>query len=198
MASVQNVSQWTKAGLMIRESVAPGARHASVFVTPTTVKGIAFQRRPATDGGSVNTSGPATTAPVWLRLSRAGNNVTAYSRSAATGPWTLDRHSRPSIRLRSDLQVGLAVSSHVHGTLARAAFDHVAVTPPDTLPSGWTSEDVGAVGAAGSATVLNDGTATVTGSGADIWGNADDFHWAYRSVPPATSRLTRSLTASRT
>ena len=91
--SVQNVNQWTKAGLMIRESVAPGARHASVFVTPTTVKGIAFQRRPVTDGGSVNTSGPATTAPVWLRLSRTGNNVSAYCAERRDGTVDADRHT---------------------------------------------------------------------------------------------------------
>src|SRR6185295_3934185 len=39
----------------------------------------------------------------------------------------------------------------------------------------------GAVGAAGSA-VGTVSTARVTGSGADIWGTADEFHWAFRSA----------------
>jgi len=39
---LQNTDPWAKAGLM-RESLEPGARHASIFVTPG--QGVAFQRR---------------------------------------------------------------------------------------------------------------------------------------------------------
>lgn len=177
--TVQNVRQWTKAGLMIREQLAPGARHASIFVTPTTVKGIAFQRRTTMDGESVSTAGPSLTAPVWLRLARARTQVSAYYRTTSSGPWTLIGTETFST-LNEGLQVGLVVSSHVHGTLATATFDNVQVIPPDThLPAGWDEEDVGAVGAAGSAEA-NVSTARVTGSGADIWGTADEFHWAFR------------------
>ncbi len=181
VGSVQNINQWTKAGVMIRESLAPGARHASVFVTPTTVKGIAFQQRPTTGGASVSTAGPSTTAPVWLRLSRAGNDVTAYWRSGPAGAWT-PIGTQTFSALTDGLIVGLAVGSHVHGTLASAAFDHVNVSAGGGSPSGWTSEDVGAVAGAGHSTVLDDKTATVTGSGADIWGTADAFHWIYQTI----------------
>jgi regulation of enolase protein 1 (concanavalin A-like superfamily) len=179
--SVQNVNPWTKAGLMIREQLDPGARHASIFVTPSTVKGIAFQRRPTMSGTSVSTAGPAITAPVWLRLARAGNQVLAYYRTSSSGAWTLvGAQTFPA--LNNGLQVGLAVSSHVHATLATATFDHVQVIPPDThLPPGWHEEDVGSVGAAGSAEATVS-TARVTGAGADIWGTADEFHWAFRTA----------------
>jgi hypothetical protein len=43
--SIENIDQWTKAGLMIRQSLSPGSRHASIFGTPSAVKGTAFQRR---------------------------------------------------------------------------------------------------------------------------------------------------------
>ena len=99
----------------------------------------------------------------------------------SSGAWTLIG-TQTFTSLANSLQVGLAVSSHVHGTLARATFDHVDVSAAGGTPSGWTSEDVGAVGAAGDSAVLDDGTATVTGSGADIWGTADEFHWAYQTV----------------
>jgi regulation of enolase protein 1 (concanavalin A-like superfamily) len=178
---VQNVSQWTKAGLMVREQLAPGARHASIFVTPTTVKGIAFQRRTTMNGQSVSTAGPALTAPVWLRLARSGSQVMAYYRTASSGTWTLIG-TETIATLSNSVQVGLAVSSHVHSTLATATFDNVQVIPPDThLPPGWNEEDVGAVGAAGSAEATVS-AARVTGSGADIWGTADEFHWAFRSA----------------
>jgi regulation of enolase protein 1 (concanavalin A-like superfamily) len=53
--------------------------------------------------------------------------------------------------------------------------------PPTGLLPGWTNADVGTVPFAGNAT-LTGGTYTVTGSGADVWGNADQFNYAYRSL----------------
>ena len=180
--AVQNVSQWTKAGLMLREQLTAGARHGSIFVTPTTVKGIAFQRRTTMDGPSVSTAGPAITAPVWLRLSRTGDVVSAFYRTSDSGDWT-SIGTQAFAALTPHLLVGLAVSSHVDATLATATFDHVQIIPPDThLPPGWMEEDIGQVGAPGSATATVS-TARVTGSGADVWGTADAFHWAFR---PAT------------
>jgi regulation of enolase protein 1 (concanavalin A-like superfamily) len=53
--------------------------------------------------------------------------------------------------------------------------------PPDPLPSGWESRDIGSVGPAGSASEQS-GVYTVRGAGADVWGTADAFHFAYRSL----------------
>ncbi|HET7697580.1 MAG TPA: Ig-like domain-containing protein [Vicinamibacterales bacterium] len=77
---------------------------------------------------------------------------------------------------------------------ARATDDDGAVTtsagvtvtvssqpPPTGLPSGWSHADIGATTIAGDATFSN-GVYSVTGSGADIWGTADAFHFAYRSL----------------
>src|SRR4051812_13672567 len=75
--------------------------------------------------------------------------------------------------------IGLAVSSHVYGTLATATFDSVTTS----VPSGWADSDVGSVPFAGGASYNNEhGTFTVTGSGADIWGSADAFHYAVTSL----------------
>src|SRR5206468_7119301 len=49
-----------------------------------------------------------------------------------------------------------------------------------SLPPPWQHGDVGAVGAAGSAVVVND-VFTIAGSGADIWGTADEFHFVYQT-----------------
>src|SRR5687767_13027092 len=49
-----------------------------------------------------------------------------------------------------------------------------------SLPAGWQSRDVGVVGQPGSAST-SAGTFTVSGSGAQNWGTADAFHFAYRS-----------------
>jgi regulation of enolase protein 1 (concanavalin A-like superfamily) len=174
---------------MIRATLDPGSAQGLMLVSAG--KGTAFQRRAADGGLSASTAGPAATAPYWVRLTRAGSVVTA-----ATSPdgvnWTTV--GSESIALPSTALVGLAVSSHTTSAAATASFEHVNVTsaapppppppppPPSTaLPSGWTQQDIGAVGASGSATY--DGAAaafTVNGAGADVWGTADAFHYVWR------------------
>jgi hypothetical protein len=180
VAEVENVNRWTKAGLMLREGLGAGARHASIFATPTTQKPVSFQRRPVAGGESVHTAGPSTTPPLWLRLTRTGDVITAFYRKNEADAWT-EIGSQTLTGLAADLRVGLAVSSHVDGTVATAQFDDVEVSEPGgTLPFGWSSADIGSVGAAGSA-VHADGTFTVEGSGADIWDSADEFHFVSRT-----------------
>ena len=50
-----------------------------------------------------------------------------------------------------------------------------------TLPSPWLHQGIGSVGVTGSASYSN-GTFTVQGSGADIGGTADAFHYAYQPL----------------
>ena len=51
------------------------------------------------------------------------------------------------------------------------------------LPAGWGSADVGSVGSPGSATYDGaTGTFTVAGSGADVYGTADGFRFAYQTL----------------
>ena len=50
VASVQNTSSWSKAGVMIRESLDAGAAHAYMLVSFS--KGLAFQRRAVAGGDS--------------------------------------------------------------------------------------------------------------------------------------------------
>jgi hypothetical protein len=88
----------------------------------------------------------------------------------------------------ADVHDGLGVSSHDATRLATATFDNVTVRsvtapppPPPALPAPWRAQDVGAVGPAGSAAASN-GTFTVKGAGADIWGAADAFHYVWQPI----------------
>src|SRR5882762_9502665 len=56
----------------------------------------------------------------------------------------------------------------------------ISVADAQTVTS--QDRDIGAVGAAGSANNNGSGGFTVTGSGADIWGTADEFHYVYFSL----------------
>jgi hypothetical protein len=172
VASIENIQVWAKAGIMVREDLSPGARHVSAFATPG--RGLAFQRRQQPGGVSETTPGPATTAPVWLRIGRIGDTVSAYYRTSPTQPWTLLGRQTLS-GLRSVLYVGLAVTSHLDGELATARFDNVAFENASAMNH---SQDVGNVGVAGS-TSFDGVVYQLRGSGADIWGATDAFHFAY-------------------
>jgi regulation of enolase protein 1 (concanavalin A-like superfamily) len=176
VASLEMVDLWTKAGVMIRSSLQPGASHAFMLVSPG--KGLAFQRRPTTGGPSAHTAGPATKAPYWVRLERRGQTVLASSSSNGTS-WTLV--GKAWVSLGSTAYVGVAVSSHRTGVLATAVFDSVRTTLATLAAPEWTGRDVGSVGAAGSST-SSSGTVTVRGAGADVWGTADAFYFRYRTL----------------
>ncbi len=175
VASVQNVDAWTKAGVMIRDTLDAGSRHALMLVSPG--KGLAFQRRTTTNGTSTHTSGGAGTAPAWVKLIRTGTTIAAY-RSADGSIWTFV--GSDTIAMSSSVLIGLAVTSHSDGTLARATFDHVSVQTSE-LPAGWNHEDIGAVGLTGSAGE-SAGTFSITGSGADVWGTADALQYASQTL----------------
>jgi hypothetical protein len=61
---------------------------------------------------------------------------------------------------------------------------------PLAVGGGWSSQDIGAVAAAGSDTLVN-GVHTVKASGADIYGTADEFHFVYRLVLGDTTVVAR-------
>jgi regulation of enolase protein 1 (concanavalin A-like superfamily) len=119
VATVQNVNSWTKAGVMIRETLDPGSAQATMLVSPS--KGSAFQRRTVAGGISTSTAGPMVAAPYWVKVERVGSTINAYT-SADGSAWTLV--GSDTIPMASTVYVGLAVSSHTTST-ATATFDNV-------------------------------------------------------------------------
>jgi regulation of enolase protein 1 (concanavalin A-like superfamily) len=61
-----------------------------------------------------------------------------------------------------------------------------AEVPGGAPPSPWQNTDIGSVGLPGNATYCN-GQFTISGSGADIWGNYDAFQFVYYYVPISTN-----------
>ena len=125
VGSIQFVNNWTKAGVMIRSSLAPSAAQAFMLVAAAPVKGVNFQRRLA-DGNatSVGTAGTQATAPRWVKLVRAGNVISGYE-SVDGVNWTLV--ASDTFVMGPDVLIGLAVSSHVTGTNATATFTNVSI-----------------------------------------------------------------------
>jgi regulation of enolase protein 1 (concanavalin A-like superfamily) len=160
-----------------------------------------YQRRATAGGTTASTTGAAGAAPYWIRLDRVGNTFLAYQ-SADGLVWSLvDRYT---IAMATSVYIGLGVTSHTTAATAAATFDNVSIvpgtpTPPPTLPAPWNHQDIGAVGAAGSATTnAGNTTYTVKGAGADIWGTADAFHYAYRTMTGDGVAVARVATVQNT
>ena len=119
--SVENTDAWAKAGVMIRESLASGARNAAMIVSPGN--GLAFQRR-VKAGSTKRTSGGNFSAPYWVSLVRSGNTFTGY-RSPDGVTWTFV--DSVSITMSSAAYIGLAVTSRDNSTLNTSTFDNVSV-----------------------------------------------------------------------
>ena len=134
VTSIEYVDAWTKAGVMMRESLSANSRHAFMLVSPG--KGLAFQRRTATGGSSTHTSGGGGAAPAWVKLARTGNTFTAF-RSSDGVNWT--RVGSDSIPMGATIYAGVAVSSHVKGVLATATFGSTAVAAGASGASGDSS-----------------------------------------------------------
>ena len=160
VASIEAVQAWSKAGVMVRETLAPDAVMGMMFISATS--GSAFHQRLSTGAGRVSTTGTAVTAPYWVRLERRGTTLTASQSAdgttwAAIGTMTV---SAPTI------DVGLAVASADPAQLATGVLDSVLVTTP--TPN--QAPTVSLTSPANGATFTAPATITVSASASDADG----------------------------
>jgi fibronectin type 3 domain-containing protein len=128
---MMNTQQYAKAGVMIRAGTATGAIHAAMLVTPTATNGYRFQWRPSVDFTMTSTGNQVRstldgTAPQYVRLVKSGSSYTAYH-SANGSTWT-QVGTTQTLTMGASFQIGLALSSHLDGTLNTATFDNVTLT----------------------------------------------------------------------
>lgn len=143
VTSQTNQNPWAKAGVMFRENLTGGSRHAMMFTTPTGAgNGFGMVWRPTANVAAEYAAGPALNATPnnWVRLVRLGNTVTAYASTNGTA-WTPVNTVTLS-GLPSSLFVGLALTSGSRSQLSTATFDNVqivgaqnSVAPSVTLTS---------------------------------------------------------------
>ncbi|CAN5810196.1 hypothetical protein BH24ACI5_BH24ACI5_02630 [soil metagenome] len=123
VASLTAAHRWSKAGVMIRESLAPGSRHAMALASAAS--GYAFQRRSETGAWSDHTDGGAGTAPGWVRLVRTAARVEAY-RSVDGLHWV--SMGSAAVNLADTVYVGIALTSHDVAVAATAVIDSFRIT----------------------------------------------------------------------
>ncbi len=140
---IQQLTQpdlYTKAGLMVRDSLAPNARHIFALVFPSNASrnnntgGYEFQSRDTVNGNASAIYPPLPQPRVafpntWLRLKRSGNTFTAYSSSDGE-TWTL--YATKTLALPSTVFFGFALTAHTTAATATTEFRF-----PETRDQSW-------------------------------------------------------------
>jgi RHS repeat-associated protein len=195
VASLQGTGS-PQVGVMVRETLTPGATDAFVFFQPNQAD--LFTR--ATTGGSNSTqltSFVSAAAPYWVRLIRNGNTFSAYISANGTN-WT-QVGTNTTVTMAQNVYIGLAVSSQSVSTLETATFDNVSVTVGSTPFISSLSPIVGGVGTAVTLTGSNfgttQGTSTVQFNGASStsilsWSGSQIVAAVPSAVPPGTGPVT--------
>ncbi|MBX7207144.1 MAG: PQQ-dependent sugar dehydrogenase [Verrucomicrobiaceae bacterium] len=179
VTSLSNTNPWSKAGVMIRDSLATIAPFGFVFITPQN--GFAGNYRTAAGGTRIFAGGPALNAAPnnWIRIVRAGNVLGGYV-SADGANWTQIFATSISA-LSSTTRIGLAVTASESSLVARATFDNVQII---TAPAAGAlaGVDVGPVSPAGFTSFASGGAYTLAAAGDGIYGGADTFHFAQQRI----------------
>ncbi|MFZ4766652.1 MAG: PA14 domain-containing protein, partial [Roseimicrobium sp.] len=125
IARVQSLTPtdgYTKAGVMIRETLAAGSKNT--LMTLTSSHAAQLQWRSATNGQSFHTEGPNEFAPYFVRLRRQGDVITGYVADVA-GAW--QQVSSVALPMNQTAFIGLALTAHNNAQTATALFDNVSI-----------------------------------------------------------------------
>jgi RHS repeat-associated protein len=121
------------AAVMIRETNAANSSYAS-----TSYVSGGFQLYVRNGAGTSiydQSSGPAATAPYWLKVTRRGNSFTGYG--SLDGTYWTQIGTPVTVSMATNVYIGLAVSSETIGTLQTTTFDNVSISSgaPLTTPN---------------------------------------------------------------
>src|SRR4029077_1888152 len=116
-------SSTAQAGIMVRETLDPGANHVYLFDYSST---IWMTERTSTGASSSYLSLGSATLPYWIKLVRSGNVFTMYG--SADGLNWVQLGTSQTVSMAQSVYVGLAVSSRSTSSLATATFDSVSAS----------------------------------------------------------------------
>jgi regulation of enolase protein 1 (concanavalin A-like superfamily) len=127
----ERVEDWTKAGLMARQSVDPGAKNALSTAAAGANLGVQITWRPETNGETSELNFWELGGPTgfndgeWIRLTRSGNDFSAsWSDDGVT--WS-DDYATVTIEMDDPVLIGLAVTSCDAALTCRAVFENMTV-----------------------------------------------------------------------
>lgn len=156
----------------------------SVVISSTNVVG-------ATTSNLTLTVGTPSNLPVISSAATASGTVGSaftYTIAASNGPTSFNATGLPpglSINATTGVISGqptatgtsMVTLSATNATATGTGTLALSVNTTTSVPSGWSSADIGSPAFSGSALLTAPGSYTVTGGGADIWGTSDQFHF---------------------
>ncbi len=189
VVSQQTTSGSAQAGLMVRQSSDPTSPYYAAFLTKNN--GLVVQYRLAFGGTTATAAQMATASPpLYLEIQRVGDQFQAATSNDGV-TYTLVPGSTANVPMPAALLDGLAISSGTQGTLDTVAYSAATVGSPNTppnpqppatpCPNGWSCADIGNPSVVGDQS-LSGGTWTLKGTGIDIAGYSDQFHYVWQSL----------------
>lgn len=150
---VEKTNDWSKAGIMARESLEPGSRNVAALARGLNDL-VTYQRREQTDGSSASERITPSGAefPVAIRLTRKGTVFTGdWSNDYANDGWSGAPVTRDGVTptppvdldLGDTILLGIAVTSHQAGVITTAEVEVIpgmgltAVEPTGRLAATW-------------------------------------------------------------
>jgi hypothetical protein len=123
---VSGSDDWTKAGVMIRDTLDAGSKNAFIALTTGSGDGATFQWRNSADGSSDSSRTLVGISPPFaIRLVRQGNTFTSYV--FLDGQWQQEGQSA-TVAMTDPVYIGLALTSHSSGVTTEAVFSDVQTT----------------------------------------------------------------------
>jgi hypothetical protein len=144
--SIENTNDYAKAGIMMRNSLDSNDIHVAAVFSPITNGTGEFEVR-STKGGTTDTTDVfGIGGPLWLRITRSGNDFTAECsedgvnwRSFETDP---NVATTETVEMGNTIYIGLLVCSHVTDVVGAATF-YGAETTGNVTGDDWTIAAIG-------------------------------------------------------
>jgi len=150
--SLDAIYKDSKAGIMIRDSLEPGAKNVTLLLTPDATKGLRFQFRQTTDGTTIRGTtadpnanlDPNAMAPYWLKFERTTGGIVRAFRSPDGKNDTWTQFPIQVVTMTMPIYIGLAVTSHDVTQVCEATFSNVSF-PDTSISAHWADQDIGIV-----------------------------------------------------
>ena len=136
--SVDAVHDWTRVGVMIRNTLEPDSTYFATTFAPN--KSMVRGQYRDEIGGSTAQTGRANnvSAPIWVKVVRGAGNIFTSFYSTDGSSWEQLGDAKKDIVMGADVYVGLILSSHDFAKTAKAVFSNVSIAAGP-----WANQDIG-------------------------------------------------------
>ncbi len=159
------------------------------MIAPSNGATVSGSSTTVTATASANSGLTISSVQFQLDGSNIGSPVTSSPYTIFWDTTTATNGSHTLAAVATDSATGQTTSSPITVTVSNSGGG--------SLPAGWSSQDIGSPGATGSAS-YSAGTYTISGAGADIYGTADAFRYAYESAVGDNTIVARVISQTNT